>query len=119
MASFVDVRKRIILLFALGIALPSGLLGYLALRGIRNDQALLEREQRNELSRIAEVALAAYDSSIGAAGRSLDSTLALAESDPDSSSPSLPQSTGLASLEALNRRLAIYALKTDAQAAEA
>jgi signal transduction histidine kinase len=103
MASFVDVRKRIILLFALGIALPSGLLGYLALRGIRNDQALLEREQRNELSRIAEAALAAYDSCIGATGRSLDSTLALAESDPDDlSSPSLTESTGLATLEALD-----------------
>jgi signal transduction histidine kinase len=103
MASFVDVRKRIILLFALGIALPSALLGYLALRGIRNDQALLEREQRNELSRFAEVALAAYDSCVGAAGRSLDSTIALGESDPDNpSSPSLTESTGLARLEALD-----------------
>ena len=46
MATFGDVRRRTILLFVLGIALPSTLLGYLAFRGIRNDQALLERERR-------------------------------------------------------------------------
>jgi hypothetical protein len=42
-------RPRILTYFLLGIALPSGLLGYLAFRGIRNDQALLEREQRQQL----------------------------------------------------------------------
>ena len=53
MATFGDVRRRIILLFVLGIGLPSSLLGYLALRGIRNDQALLEQERREELLQIA------------------------------------------------------------------
>jgi len=47
-------RKRIPFLFLLGIGLPSLLLGYLAFRGIQNDQALLEKERLNEHSRIAE-----------------------------------------------------------------
>jgi len=46
-------RRRIILLFVLGIALPCFLLGYLAYRGIQNDQALLERETLNQHRRIA------------------------------------------------------------------
>jgi len=46
-------RRRIILLFALGIALPCILLGYFAYRGIQNDQALLERETLNQHRRIA------------------------------------------------------------------
>ncbi|MGD2120432.1 MAG: HAMP domain-containing sensor histidine kinase [Gemmatimonadota bacterium] len=49
-----DARKRILLLFFLGIALPSFLLGYLAFRGIQNDQALLERERRERHRQIAE-----------------------------------------------------------------
>ncbi len=80
MATFGDVRRRTILLFALGIALPSSLLGYLAFRGIRNDQALLERERREDLRRIASVAVAAHDSGLVAVGRALDSTLAKADS---------------------------------------
>ncbi len=48
-------RKRIPLLFLLGIGLPSLLLGYLAFRGIQNDQALLEKERLNEHRRIAEL----------------------------------------------------------------
>jgi signal transduction histidine kinase len=80
MATFGDVRRRIVLLFVLGIGLPSSLLGYLALRGIRNDQALLERERRDDLRRIASVAVAAHDSGLVAVGRALDSTLAKAES---------------------------------------
>jgi len=31
--------RRILLLFSLGIGLPSVMLGYLALRGVQNDQA--------------------------------------------------------------------------------
>lgn len=48
-----DPRSRILLYFLLGIALPSGLLGYLAFRGIQNDRALVERERRNELESAA------------------------------------------------------------------
>jgi len=46
-------RRKIILLFVLGIALPCILLGYFAYRGIQNDQALLERKTLNQHRRIA------------------------------------------------------------------
>lgn len=39
-------RKRIIFYYALAIVLPCLILGILAFRGIKNDQALVEREQR-------------------------------------------------------------------------
>ncbi len=46
---------RILFLFILGVGVPSLLLGYLAFRGIRNDQALLEKEKREELQSLAEI----------------------------------------------------------------
>ncbi len=51
----VNKRTRIILLFLLGIGVPSLLLGYLAYRGVRNDQALLEKDRINEHRKIAEM----------------------------------------------------------------
>jgi len=42
-------RKGIIVYYALAIALPCLILGILAFRGIKNDQALVEREQRRHL----------------------------------------------------------------------
>lgn len=42
-------RKRIIIYYALAIVIPCLILGILALRGIKNDQALVEREQRSNL----------------------------------------------------------------------
>ena len=48
-------RKKILILFLLGVGLPSLLLGYLAFRGIQNDRALLEKERLNEHRRIAEL----------------------------------------------------------------
>ncbi len=45
---------RILSLFILGVGVPSLLLGYLAFRGIRNDQALLEKEKREELQSLAK-----------------------------------------------------------------
>ncbi len=42
-------RRRIIISYALAIVLPCLILGFLALRGVKNDQALVEREQRNNL----------------------------------------------------------------------
>jgi hypothetical protein len=68
-------RRRIILLFVLGIGLPATLLGYLALRGVGNDQALLERERREELSRYASLTGAFCASSLVDLGRALDSVL--------------------------------------------
>jgi signal transduction histidine kinase len=51
----VNKRTRIILLFLLGIGVPSLLLGYLAYRGVQNDQALLEKDRINEHRKIAEM----------------------------------------------------------------
>ncbi len=45
--------SRIIICFSLGIILPSLMLGYLALRGIRNDRALMEKERLDRCTRIA------------------------------------------------------------------
>ncbi len=42
-------RKRIIIYYVLAIVLPCLILGILAFRGIKNDQALVEREQRRNL----------------------------------------------------------------------
>jgi len=42
-------RKRIIIYYVLAIVLPCLILGVLAFRGIKNDQALVEREQRRNL----------------------------------------------------------------------
>ncbi|MEA1886207.1 MAG: HAMP domain-containing sensor histidine kinase [Bacteroidota bacterium] len=42
-------RRRIIISYALAIVLPCLILGFLALRGVKNDQALVERERRNNL----------------------------------------------------------------------
>ena len=42
-------RKGIIVYYALAIVLPCLILGILAFRGIKNDQALAEREQRRDL----------------------------------------------------------------------
>ena len=47
-------RQKIILLFLFGIGCPSLILGYLAFRGIRNDQALLEKERLMEHRQIAQ-----------------------------------------------------------------
>jgi len=47
-------RRRIVLLFVLGIVLPSALLGFLAFRGIQNDRALLEKERLEANRRIAD-----------------------------------------------------------------
>ena len=43
-------RKRIIVYYVLAIVLPCLILGILAFRGIQNDQALVEREQRRKLT---------------------------------------------------------------------
>ena len=48
-------RKRIPLLFLIGIGIPCLLLGYLAFRGIQNDQALLEKERLNDHRKILDL----------------------------------------------------------------
>jgi len=59
-------RRRIILLFGLGIVLPSLLLGYLAFRGIQNDRALLEKERLDETRRTADHVVRTVDDGITA-----------------------------------------------------
>ncbi|MCK4787670.1 MAG: GHKL domain-containing protein [Desulfobacteraceae bacterium] len=53
-----------LLLFLLGIGLPSLLLGYLAFRGIQNDQALVEKNRLSEHRRIAELITKSIDENI-------------------------------------------------------
>lgn len=69
-----DARKRILLLFFFGIAFPSFLLGYLAFRGIRNDQALVERERQDRHRGIAELIAGSLDASVARIEQSLDQT---------------------------------------------
>lgn len=59
-------RHRIVLLFGLGIVLPSLLLGYLAFRGIQNDRALLEKERLEETRQAADRILKTVDDGIAA-----------------------------------------------------
>lgn len=66
-----DARRRILVYFFMGIALPSGLLGYLALRGIRNDEALLERERQEQYTRVARTAVASVEARLSALAASL------------------------------------------------
>jgi len=59
-------RRRIVLLFGLGIVLPSLLLGYLAFRGIQNDRALLEKERLEDTRRTVDHVIRAVDDEITA-----------------------------------------------------
>lgn len=59
-------RRRIVLLFGLGIVLPSLVLGFLALRGVQNDQALIEKEKLEETRQAAERIIHAVDEKITA-----------------------------------------------------
>lgn len=67
-----SARHRILGQFLLGIALPALLLGYLAFRGIRNDRALVEREQREELERVAATATTALEERLVAVEAAVD-----------------------------------------------
>jgi signal transduction histidine kinase len=73
-----DARTRILLLFFLGIALPGFLLGYLAFRGVQNDQALVERERHYRHRQIAELIADSLDAGIARIEQPVDqATLAL------------------------------------------
>ncbi len=73
-------RNRILLSFVFGIALPSGLLAYLAFRGIQNDQALVEREQRTRLQEIAVQIRRAVEGRLDGLEQALASVIASADS---------------------------------------
>jgi signal transduction histidine kinase len=56
-------RKKIVLYYILAVVLPGIILGYMAYRGIRNDQALREKESRRKLETDSQAFFAAIDSS--------------------------------------------------------
>ncbi|MGA2533868.1 MAG: ATP-binding protein [Candidatus Aminicenantales bacterium] len=68
-------RRRIVLLFGVGIVLPSLFLGYLAFRGIQNDRALLEKEKLDETRRIADSVIRTVDDTITAVEGALSKTV--------------------------------------------
>jgi len=69
-------RRRIVLLFGLGIVLPSLLLGYLAFRGIQNDRALVEKERLEDTRRAADRVTRAVDDAMTTAEETLAKTIA-------------------------------------------
>jgi hypothetical protein len=56
-------RKKIILYYIIAVVLPGIILGYMAYRGIRNDQALREKDTRKKLEIDNYAFFAAIDSS--------------------------------------------------------
>jgi len=79
-----DAKKRILILFFLGIAFPSFLLGYLAFRGIQNDQALVEQERQNRHRGIAALIAESLDASLAQIEQSLfRNTSALQGAEPE------------------------------------
>ena len=57
-------KKRIILLYSLAVVLPGLVLGYMAFRGILNDQAIREKESRNRLESVREDFFSELDSAL-------------------------------------------------------
>ena len=68
-------RKKILLLFLIGIGLPSLLLGYFAFRGIQNDQALLEKRRLDDHRRAAEQVTLSINQSISEVEQAFAKTL--------------------------------------------
>jgi signal transduction histidine kinase len=56
-------RQKIILYYTMAVVMPGIILGYMAYRGIRNDQALREKESRKRLEMNSQAFFAAIDSS--------------------------------------------------------
>ena len=56
-------RQKIILYYTLAVVLPGIVLGYMAYRGIRNDQALREKENLRRLEMNSQAFFSAIDSS--------------------------------------------------------
>jgi len=80
-------RRRIVLLFGVGIVLPSLLLGYLAFRGVQNDRALVEKERLEGTRQAAGRVLNAVDDEL----TTVETGLANAVADhSEMTSPELP-----------------------------
>ena len=57
-------RKRIIILYTLGLVIPGMILGFLAFRGLQNDQALRDKQNQQELRLLALDLFAEFDSKL-------------------------------------------------------
>jgi len=75
MTGSMQQRRRIVLLFGLGIVLPSLLLGYLAFRGIQNDRALVEKERLEDTRRAADRVTRAVDDALTSSEGALANTV--------------------------------------------
>jgi signal transduction histidine kinase len=69
-------RGKITFLFLLGVGIPSIFLGYLAFRGIRNDQALLEQQRLNEHRRVVSLVTNSMQEAIGSVERAFARSVA-------------------------------------------
>ncbi len=58
-------RKKIILYYFLGVVLPGIILGYMAFRGIRNDQVLREKDGQEKLETSSQTFFSEIDSDLG------------------------------------------------------
>jgi len=57
-------RQKIILYYALAVVLPGIILGYMAFRGMRNDQALREKENLRKLENNSQAFFSEIDSGL-------------------------------------------------------
>ena len=58
-------RKKIILYYFMGVVLPGIILGYMAFRGIRNDQVLREKDSLKKLETSSQTFFSEIDSDLG------------------------------------------------------
>lgn len=58
-------RKKIILYYFTGVVLPGIILGYMAFRGIRNDQVLREKDSLKKLEISSQTFFSEIDSDLG------------------------------------------------------
>jgi len=80
MESSLKKRRKIMLLFLLGVGLPSLVLGYLAFRGIRNERALMEQRRLDEHRALSRLLSDTIASEITGAEQALGRALAANDS---------------------------------------
>ncbi|KPJ96779.1 MAG: hypothetical protein AMS20_18015, partial [Gemmatimonas sp. SG8_28] len=94
MESSLVKRRKITLLFLLGVGLPSLVLSYLAFRGIRNELALTEQRRLDEHRALSRLVSDTIASEIAAAEQALDHSLT-----GDDSAGSIDPTRALAALK--------------------
>jgi signal transduction histidine kinase len=95
-------RRKVALLFLLGVGIPSLVLAYLAFRGIRNEAALLAQRRLNDHRIIAESIRDTVDRRIAVVEQALASAVAAFQ---DASEPEFTEASGLsAALDSLRAR---------------